>query len=147
MRLRACVRASGGHFKHTFWRQFVFSVLDELYVLNHAWCKECILKVWNVMFLFSLGSVSTLFRWGGNFCNICVKRFLMFTTMQKLQKIHQDFPELWSQMFCHLFYGSQCMYTYMHAVWSGRSLEARTTSCRPKWEIIMTPVQDVVSKQ
>jgi len=21
----------------------------------------------------------------------------------KIMKIHQDFPELWSQMFCHLF--------------------------------------------
>ena len=31
-----------------------------------------------------LGSVSTLFRWGGHFCHICVKRFLLFTTVQKL---------------------------------------------------------------
>jgi len=27
----------------------------------------------------------------------------------KIIKIHQDFPELWSQMFWHLFYGSQCI--------------------------------------
>jgi len=35
---------------------------------------------------FSLGSVSTLFRWGGHFCHICVKCFLKFTTVQKLHK-------------------------------------------------------------
>ena len=48
--------------------------------------KECIIKLWNVMFSFSLGSVSTLIRWGGHFCNVCVKRFLLFTTVQKLWK-------------------------------------------------------------
>jgi len=35
---------------------------------------------------FSLGSVSTLFRWGGHFCHMCVKCFLLFTTVQKLYK-------------------------------------------------------------
>jgi len=35
---------------------------------------------------FSPGSVSTLFRWGGHFCHVCVKCFLLFTTMQKLYK-------------------------------------------------------------
>ena len=52
---------------------------------------------------FSLGNVSMLFRWGEHFCHICVKCFLLFTTVQKIIKIDQDFPELWSQMFCHLF--------------------------------------------
>jgi len=32
----------------------------------------------------SLGSVSTLFRWVGHFCHVCVKCFLLFTTVQKL---------------------------------------------------------------
>ena len=36
MLLRACVRASGKHFKYTLSCQFVLSVLDELYVLHHA---------------------------------------------------------------------------------------------------------------
>ena len=35
---------------------------------------------------FSLGSVSTLFRWGEHFCHMCVKCFLLFTTVQKLYK-------------------------------------------------------------
>jgi len=46
--------------------------------------KECIIKVWNVMLSFSLGSVSTLNRWSGNFCHICVKHFFLFTAVQKL---------------------------------------------------------------
>ena len=33
---------------------------------------------------FSLGSVSTLFRWDGHFCHVCVKRFFLLTTVQKL---------------------------------------------------------------
>ena len=36
------------------------------------------------MFSFSLGSVSTLFRWGGNFCHLYIKYFFLFTTVQKL---------------------------------------------------------------
>ena len=27
----------------------------------------------------------------------------------KVIQIHQDFPELWLQTYCHLFYGSQCI--------------------------------------
>ena len=34
--LRACVLASGGHFKHTLLLSICFSVLDEIYVLHHA---------------------------------------------------------------------------------------------------------------
>jgi len=37
-----------------------------------------------VMFSFSLGSVSTLIRWGWNFCHVYVKHFFPFTTVQKL---------------------------------------------------------------
>ena len=29
-------------------------------------------------------SVSTLFRWGGHFCRVCVKRFFLLKTVQKL---------------------------------------------------------------
>jgi len=45
--------------------------------------KQCIIKVWNVMFSFSLGSVSTLIRWGGHFCHVCVKHFFLLTTVQQ----------------------------------------------------------------
>ena len=48
--------------------------------------KECIIKVWNVMFLFSLGSVRTLFRWGGNFCRMYITCFFLFTTVQNYKK-------------------------------------------------------------
>jgi len=35
------------------------------------------------MFSFSLGSVSTLFRWGGYFCHMCIKYVFLLTTVQK----------------------------------------------------------------
>ena len=35
--------------------------------------------------------------------------FIPVSRYVKVIKIHQDFPELWSQMHCHLFYGSQCI--------------------------------------
>ena len=46
--------------------------------------KKCIIKVWSMMFSSSLGSVSTLFRWGGHSCLVCIKHFFLITTMQKL---------------------------------------------------------------
>ena len=64
-RLRACVRASCRHFKHTLWLSICF--LYTWWTLCFTPClmqrviglfKECIIKVWNVMFSFSLGSVS-----------------------------------------------------------------------------------------
>ena len=36
------------------------------------------------------------------------KTFLPLYNSAKIIKIDQDFPKLWSQMYCHLFYGSQC---------------------------------------
>jgi len=112
--LHAYVRASGGHFEHTLWLSICFLctwwTLCFTPCLMHRVYSECIIKVWNVIFTFSLGNISTLFRWGGNFCHMCIKYFFLLTTVQKLfLKIHQDFPELWSQMYCHLFYGSQCI--------------------------------------
>jgi len=38
------------------------------------------------MFSFSLGSVSTLFRWGGNFCHVYIKYFFLLTIVQKYKK-------------------------------------------------------------
>jgi len=40
---------------------------------------------------FSLGSVSTLFRWGGHFCHTCVKHFFLLTTVQKILKLIEIF--------------------------------------------------------
>ena len=90
--------------------QFVFSVLDELCftpcLMQRVIFKECIVKVWNVMFSFSLGSISTLFRWGGHFCRVCMRYFFLLTTVQKLQKSIKIF-----QSYDHKrtapFYGSQ----------------------------------------
>jgi len=39
-----------------------------------------------------------------------VKTFLPLCNSAKIIKIDRVFPKLWSQMYCQLFYGSQCMY-------------------------------------
>jgi len=43
------------------------------------------------------------------FLSYVYKIFLHAYNSAKIIKIHQAFPELWSQMLCHLFYGSQCI--------------------------------------
>jgi len=53
---------------------------------------------------FSLGNVSTLFRWGGHFCHVCVKHFFLLTTVQKYKN-----PLRFSRVTA-TFYGSQCLY-------------------------------------
>jgi len=45
---------------------------------------ECIIKVWNVMFHFAQGSVSTLFWRGEHVFHVCVKMFFLVTAVQKL---------------------------------------------------------------
>ena len=57
---------------------------------------------------FSQGSVSTLFRWGEHVFHVCVNIFFLLIAVQKLQKIKRVFPELWSQMYCRVFYEPQC---------------------------------------
>ena len=37
------------------------------------------------------------------------KKFIPLYISAKIIKIDRDFPKLWSQMYCHLFYGSQCI--------------------------------------
>jgi len=75
------------------WRTFWTFNLFSLYLMNfmfHTVVDEAvnILRVhyksmkWDVS--FSLGSISTLIRWGGHFCHLCVKHFFLFTTVQKL---------------------------------------------------------------
>jgi len=57
---------------------------------------------------FSLGSVSTLFRWGGHFCHMCVKQFFLLTTVQNYKKIYHDIPVL------PHFYSSRCIYIILY---------------------------------
>jgi len=111
MRLRACVRASGWHFKHTLWLSICF--LCTWWTLCWTPClmqrvifKECIIKVWNVMFSFLLGSVSTLFRWGGHFCHVCIKYFFLLTTVQNYKnpsKIFQSYDHKCTATFLWFF--------------------------------------------
>ena len=56
-------------------------------VCHSAWCSgynilRMYYKSMKCDVSFSLGSVSTLFRWGGHFCHICVKLFFLFSTVQ-----------------------------------------------------------------
>jgi len=41
--------------------------------------------------------------------HIWVQKFIPLHNSAKIMKIDRDFPKLLSQMYCHLFYGSQCM--------------------------------------
>jgi len=53
-RLRAYVRASGGHFERTLWLSICFlcTLCFTPCLMQHVIFKECIIKVWNVMFSF-----------------------------------------------------------------------------------------------
>ena len=44
------------------------------------------------------------------------KKFLPLYISAKIIKIDRDFPKLWSQMYCHLFYGSQCTCWYLAVI-------------------------------
>jgi len=37
-----------------------------------------------------------------------------YNSAKIIKKIHQDFSELWSQMYCHLFYVSRCIYNILY---------------------------------
>jgi len=60
----------------------------------------------NVMFLFSLGSVSTLFRWGENFCH---NMFLPVYNSAKIIKNASRFSRVMITNVLPPFYGSQCI--------------------------------------
>jgi len=68
-------------------------------------------KVWNVMFYFHkvvyvqyLGEVGIFHTW--------VKKFIPLYNSAKIINIDREFPKLRSQMYCHLFYGSQCILVF-----------------------------------
>ena len=56
-----------------------------------------------VAYVQYLGEVDIFHTW--------VKQFLPLYNSAKIIKIDRDFPKLWSQMYCHLFYGSQCIFS------------------------------------
>ena len=68
--------------------QFVSSVLDELHVSHMLDAIGVVLRVhyksMKCDFLFSQGSIRTLFRRGGHFFLHEQKNFFLFTTVQKL---------------------------------------------------------------
>ena len=53
-----------------------------------------------VAYVHYLGEVDFFHSWA--------QKFLPLYNSAKIIKINRDFPKLWSQMYCHLFYGSQC---------------------------------------
>ena len=107
--LLACVHASGGHFEHTLWLSICFLCI--WWTLCFTPClmyKECIIKLWNLTFSFSLGSVSTLFRWGGHFYHICMK---ISSCLQQCKKINNPsrFSRVMITNVLPPFYVSQCI--------------------------------------
>jgi len=65
---------------------------------------------------FSLCSLSTVFRWGGHFCHVCVRHFFLLTTVQKILffksiKIFQSYDHkctaafLWFTVYIRLHRG------------------------------------------
>ena len=75
-----------------------------------SYSKSALSWVWNVIVSFSQGSVSTLFRWGGYIFHVCVKRFFLLIAVQKLLKSSVFFQSYDHKMYCHVFFGSQCIY-------------------------------------
>ena len=102
--------------RRTFWTYVVTINLFSLYLMNFTLhtmldATGVVLrvhyKVWNVMFYFHkvvcvqyLGEVGIFHTW--------VNKFISLYNSAKIIKIDRDFPKLWSQMYCHLFYGSRC---------------------------------------
>jgi len=87
----------------------VLSAPFEPTLLQHIQCER--LYVCNR----NSGKPPSIFR--NNFCTVVSRKnslaegIISVSRYVKVTKIHQDFPKLWSQMYCHLFYGSQCMHT------------------------------------
>ena len=80
----------------------ITNVLPLFHILrvHYEWEMDCFILQ---------GRVSTLFRWGGhNFSHVFVT-FLPAYSNAKIVKIECVFPELWSQMYCHVSFGSQCI--------------------------------------
>jgi len=99
----------------TFWTYLMTVNLFSLYLMNSMF-HTTLDAVGNILRVYyksvkcdvslSQGSISTLFRWGEHVFHVCLPAY----RSAKIIKIEQVFPELWSQMYCHVFYESQCIY-------------------------------------
>ena len=90
--------------------QFVFSVLDELYVSHHAWCSCDVPRVhyksMKCDVSFPQGSVSTIFRWGRH-CSTRVKKSC--SQQCKNYKNRLRFSRVTITNVLPPFYGSPCI--------------------------------------
>jgi len=102
--------------RRTFWTYVVTFNLFPLYLMNFMFhtmldaagiALRMHYRSMKCDVLFSQGSVSTLFRRGGHF-SYMNKKFLPLYNSAKIIKIDRDSLKLWPQMYCDLFYGSQC---------------------------------------
>jgi len=114
-RLRACVRANGRYFKH-----LVTVDLFSLYLMNFMFLTTIDgvhYKSMKYHVSFSQGIVSMLFRWGEHVFRVSLCRnVLPGYSSAKVIKFKRVFPELWSQMYCHVFLWitvHMLMFTYM----------------------------------
>ena len=98
--------------RRTFWTYIVTISLFSLYLINFTLypmldATDVVLrvhyKVWNVRFYFYkvafvhyLGEVNIFHTW--------VNKCLPLYNSAKIIKIDQDFPKLWSQMYCHFLW-------------------------------------------
>ena len=77
----------------------ITNVLPLFHILrvHYEWEMDC--------FIFQ-GRISTLFRWGGHIFSRVFVTFLPAYSSAKIIKIECVLPELWSQMYCHVFFRS-----------------------------------------
>jgi len=111
----SCVHVIGGHFEHTSWLAICFFFCTRSLCFtshNRLDATGNILRVhykrMKCDVLFSLGSViSTLFRWGGHFCQVYVK---VPSCLQQCKnyKNRSRFPRVMITNVLPPFYGSQC---------------------------------------
>ena len=57
---------------------------------------------------------------GNMFSGMCMN-FIPAYSSAKIIKIERVFPELWSQMYCHLFYVTQCVFVANYTTLTGQS--------------------------
>ena len=99
--------------RRTFWTYVVTTGISlfSLYLMNSCFTPCLMLQIllWQHYksmkryALFSQGSVRTLVRRARWTCfSYMSKKFLPLYISAKIIKIDQDFPKLWSQMYCHL---------------------------------------------
>ena len=83
----------------------ITNVLPLFHILrvHYEWEMDCFILQ---------GRVSTSFRWGGHIFSRMSVTFLSAYSSAKIIKIECVFPELWSQMYCHVFFGPQCIGYY-----------------------------------